>query len=120
MSRPQYQSQLDSIAGGLVNAFAETNTGTGAQAARPVHLFRRDLGSRLDAGFRPRRRNHGVFRRRLRNPSLIQNGGINGSAYVQNTTGAAGYNTLINNDMSALSATTTFPVAARGFRPRTA
>jgi flagellar hook-associated protein 1 FlgK len=104
----QYQSQLDSIAGGLVNAFAETNTSTGVKLPG---LFTYSgatsvPGSSLVSGLAGE---ISVSSAAAANPGLIQNGGINGAAYVQNTTGAAGYNTLINNDLSALSATTTFP-----------
>ncbi len=42
---PQYQAQLDQIAGGLINAFAESDQSGAADAAfaaRPVHHARRD------------------------------------------------------------------------------
>ncbi len=42
-------------------------------------------------------------------PTLIRDGGINGAAYVQNSTGAAGYNTLVNSELTALTATQGFP-----------
>ncbi len=104
----QYQSQLDSIAGGLVNAFAETNTSTGGQLAG---LFTNAggtsvPGSSLVSGLAG---SITVSSAVIGNPSLIQNGGVNGSAYVQNTTGAAGYNTTLLNDISNLGATTPFP-----------
>jgi flagellar hook-associated protein 1 FlgK len=36
----------------------------------------------------------------------MRDGGINGAAYVRNSTGAAGYNTLINSALTALNSVT--------------
>ncbi len=111
---PQYQAQLDSIAGGLVNAFAETNTSTGAQAPG---LFTYSgatsvPGSSLISGLAGEIEvSSAVDPAQGGSLSLIQNGGINGAAYVQNTTGAAGFSAVIQNDIAALSATTAFPSA---------
>ncbi len=109
---PAYQSQLDAIAGGLVNAFAETNTSAGGQLPG---LFTYSgatsvPGSTLVSGLAGAIQvSAAVDPSQGGNPSLIQNGGVNGANYVQNTTGAASYNTTLLNDISALSATTTFP-----------
>ena len=111
---PQYQAQLNSIAGGLVNAFAETNTSTGAQAPG---LFTYSgatsvPGSSLISGLAGEIEvSSAVDPAQGGSLSLIQNGGINGAAYVQNTTGAAGFSAVIQNDIAALSATTAFPSA---------
>ncbi len=108
----QYQSQLDSIAGGLVNAFAETNSGTGGKLAG---LFTNAgstsvPGSNLVTGLAGAITvSAAVVPSVGGNPSLIRDGGINGSAYVQNSTGAAGYSALLLSDVSALSATTAYP-----------
>jgi len=109
---PQNQSQLDAIAGGLINAFAETNTTSGAQkpglftysgaTAPPGATLVPGLASAIQVSA-------AVDPAQGGNLNLIRDGGINGAAYVQNTTGASGYNAVIINDLSALSATTTFP-----------
>ena len=110
----QYQAQLDSIAGGLVNAFAETSSSTGAQAAG---LFTGGgassvPGSSLVSGLAGAIKvSAAVDPSQGGNLNLIRDGGINGAAYVQNATGAAGFNSAINADMAALSATATFPAA---------
>ena len=108
----QYQSQLNSIAGGLINAFAETS----ATAPTLPGLFtycRRDLGSRLDPGPRPRQRDHGLIRRRSgagrqSDPHPRRRRSM-APPMCRTPAGAAGYNTLINNDLTALTATQTFP-----------
>jgi len=110
----QYQAQLDSIAGGLVNAFAETDTSNSAQAPG---LFTYSgatsiPGSTLVAGLAGTIEvSSAVDPSQGGSLSLIRDGGINGSSYVQNTTGAAGYSSLIQDDLAALSATTSFPSA---------
>ncbi len=107
----QYQSQLDSIAGGLVNAFAETSP----TAASLPGLFTyagasSPPGSTLVAGLAGEITvSSAVDPAQGGSLALIRDGGINGAAYVQNGTGAAGYNTLINNDLTALTASQGFP-----------
>jgi flagellar hook-associated protein 1 FlgK len=111
---PQYQAQLDSIAGGLVNAFAETNTTTGAKAPGLFTFSGATSvpGSSLVPGLAG-----GIEVSSAVDPAqggslnLIRDGGINGAAFVQNTSGAAGFSTVIQNDIAALSATTAFPSA---------
>jgi flagellar hook-associated protein 1 len=111
---PQYQTQLDSIAGGLVNAFAETNTSNGAQLPG-LFTFPGATsvpGSSLVTGLAGEIAvSSAVDPSQGGSLSLIRDGGINGASYVQNTTGATGFSTVIRNDISALSATTTFPSA---------
>ncbi|WP_298356011.1 flagellar hook-associated protein FlgK [Rhodoblastus sp.] len=111
---PQYQAQLDSIAGGLVNAFAETNTTSGAKApglftypgatSVPGASLIPGLAGEIEVSSAVDPAQGGSL-------NLIRDGGINGAAYVQNTTGAAGFSTAIQNDIAALSATTNFPSA---------
>ncbi len=111
---PQYQVQLDSIAGGLVNAFAETNTSTGARApglltysgatAVPGSSLVPGLAGEIEVSSAVDPAQGGSL-------SLIRDGGINGAAFVRNTTGAAGFSTVIRNDIAAVSATTSFPAA---------
>ena len=111
---PQYQAQLDSIAGGLVNAFAETNAATGAKApglftypgatSVPGASFVPGLAGEIEVS-------SAVDPARGGSLNLIRDGGINGAAYIQNTTGAAGFSTVVQNDIAALGATTNFPSA---------
>jgi len=110
----QYQAQLDSIAGGLVNAFAETNGSTGAKApglftyagasgvpgAYPVPGLAAEIS--VSGAVDPAQGG---------NLDLIRDGGINGAAFVANTTGASGFSTLVEQDITALSAPMAFPSA---------
>jgi flagellar hook-associated protein 1 FlgK len=111
----QYQAQLDSIAGGLVNAFAETNTTTGGQlpglftssgaTSIPGATLISGLAGAISVSSAVDPTQGGSL-------NLIRDGGINGAAYVQNSTGASGYNSLIAQDISALGATTVFPAGS--------
>ncbi len=111
----QYQSQLDSIAGGLINAFAETGQTAAASGSALPGLFTTFgatsvPGSTLIPGLAGSITVSSAVNPALGgNLNLIRDGGVNGSAYVQNSTGAAGFTTLIANDISALSATQSFP-----------
>ena len=121
----QYQAQLDSIAGGLVNAFAETNTSDRRQQLPGLFTYvGRDFGSGRDARPRPRRRD-----RWFRPPSIRRRAAISiSSATAESTarptcrtrTGASGYNTLIAQDISALERDARPFPPERGFRPRPA
>jgi flagellar hook-associated protein 1 len=108
----QYQSQLDSIAGGLVDAFAETSSATGAQApglftssgmtAVPGASLVAGLAATIEVSSAVDPTQGGSL-------DLIRDGGINGASFVDNATGASGYNSLIQSRIAALSTTTTFP-----------
>ncbi len=111
----QYQSQLDSIAGGLINAFAETGQTAATASSTLPGLFTYSgamsvPGSTLIPGLAG-----AITVSSAVNPALggslnlIRDGGVNGSAYVQNSTGAAGFTTRISSDLSALDATGSFP-----------
>jgi flagellar hook-associated protein 1 FlgK len=111
----QYQSQLDSIAGGLVDAFAETGQTAATASSTLPGLFTYAgatsvPGSNLIPGLAA-----AITVSSAANPAqggsldLLRDGGINGSSYVQNSSGAAGYTTLISNDLSALSSTEAYP-----------
>jgi flagellar hook-associated protein 1 FlgK len=108
----QYQSQLDSIAGGLVNAFAETSTTSSSTlpglftysgaASVPGSTLIPGLAGAISVSA-------AVDPSQGGNLNLIRDGGVNGASYVSNSTGAAGYTTRIAGDLSSLSATQTFP-----------
>ncbi|MBX3566821.1 MAG: flagellar hook-associated protein FlgK [Rhizobiaceae bacterium] len=109
------QGQLDEVARGLVSAFAETGTGVanaaglftwagGPQVPADGTLVTGLAGSiRLNAAFDPSSGG---------NATLLRDGGANGAAYVKNTTGAAGYNTLLLSYGSRLDEPMTFDAAA--------
>jgi len=111
----QYQSQLDAIAGGLVNTFAEKGQTAATAGSTLPGLFTYTgatsvPGSSLVSGLAGAITVASAVNPATGgSPSLIRDGGINGAAYVQNSTGAAGYNTLLTGDISGLGATTTFP-----------
>jgi flagellar hook-associated protein 1 FlgK len=105
----QYQSQLDSIAGGLINAFAETSTTapslpglftTPGATSLPGSPLLPGLASQITVSSAVDPAQGGSL-------TLMRDGGINGAAYVRNSTGAAGYNTLINSALTALTASVT-------------
>jgi flagellar hook-associated protein 1 FlgK len=107
---PQYQSQLDALAGGLVDAFAETSAGgslpglftSSGMASTPGGTLVPGLAGALQVSA-------AVDPAQGGNVNLLRDGGINGAAFVQNSSGASGYNSLINAEISALSATRAFP-----------
>lgn len=110
----QYQSQLDSIAGGLVSAFSETDktsglaipglfTYSGATSVPAATLAGvQGLAGAIEVASRVDPSQGGDLNR-------IRDGGINANASSQNTTNAAGYNTLIQGYITALGATRAFP-----------
>jgi len=116
---PQYQSQLDQIASGVINAFAETdqsttNTGLAAQPGLftytgatgvPTAATATGLASVIEV-------NPAVDPSQGGDVSLLQNGGINGANYVYNSTNAAGYSGRIQGMATGMSASQTFDAAA--------
>ena len=110
---PQYQAQLDSIAGGLVNAFAETNASGGQLPGLFTYSGATSVpGSSLVPGLAGSIQvSNAVNPAQGGSLNLIRDGGINGASYVQNASGAAGFSTVIQNDIAALGATTNFPSA---------
>ena len=96
---PQYEAQLDQIAGGLINAFAESDQSnpptlpslpglftTGASAL-PSTATATGLAAAITV-------NPTVDSSQGGNPSLLRDGGVSGPgnpAYVYNTTGAASF-----------------------------
>jgi flagellar hook-associated protein 1 FlgK len=105
-----YQSQLDSIAGGLINAFAETSSSgnpvaglfSASGSTSTISTSTVDTGLagliQVSAGADPTQ--GGAY-------TNILNGSINGAS--QNTSNAASYNTLILKYISNLSSTTAYP-----------
>jgi flagellar hook-associated protein 1 FlgK len=108
----QYQAQLDSIAGGLVNAFAETNGSTSVQAPG---LFTYSGASSVPGATLIPGLAAEIIVSSAVDPAqggslnLIRDGGINGAAFVQNATGAPGFSALIRQDIANLGATMAVP-----------
>ncbi|MBU2327490.1 MAG: flagellar hook-associated protein FlgK [Alphaproteobacteria bacterium] len=112
---PTFQTQLDEIARGLIEAFQETDIGGGGElpglftwpggtipATGTVEpglaaLIRVNTAVRSDAGG---------------DPMLIRDGGINGATYVQNVDGSSGYTDLINAYVDELAANRSFSADA--------
>ena len=104
-----FQDQLDQMAGALISNFAETDTSTNTQAPG---LFT-DAGSAtlptttsglagsisIAASVDPSQGGQA---------SLLRDGGIAGSAYASNTTGAASYATHLQSLLTGLNQTLTF------------
>jgi len=112
---PTFQTQLDEIARGLIEAFQEVDTGGGGElpglftwpggvvpatgTVEPglANLIRVNPAVRSDAGG---------------DPMLIRDGGINGAAYVQNVDGSSGFTDLINSYVDELAANRSFSADA--------
>ena len=116
---PQYQAQLDQIAGGLINAFGEsdqstTTTGlpslpglftTPGASGLPTAADTTGLAASIEV-------NPAVDPSQGGDVSLLQDGGVNGSNYVYNATGAAGYTGRIQGMIAAITATQSFDPSA--------
>ena len=110
-----YQSQLDEVARGLIETFAEIDPGTPPTLPPQTGLFSYAGGPGL-----PATGTHvaGLASQIVVNPavnpaaggsaSLIRDGGINGPGYVENPTGGAGFDGRINRFLSAISETRSF------------
>ncbi|WP_377276662.1 flagellar hook-associated protein FlgK [Rhizobium sp. R86522] len=112
---PTFQTQLDEIARGLIEAFQEVDTGGGGElpglftwptgtipltgTVEPglAALIQVNPAVRSDAGG---------------DPMLIRDGGINGAAYVQNVDGSSGFTDLINSYVDELAANRSFSAEA--------
>ena len=102
---PKYQSQLDEVARGLVEAFRETDPSatnpdrpglfTWSTAAVPATVPA--TGTVLPGLAGLLTVNPAVVPSSGGNPQLLRDGGINGAAYVHNTTNSASYTALLNN-----------------------
>ena len=116
---PQYGAQLDQIAQGLISAFAESDqSGSATPAATLPGLFTfagatgvpssaaaTDLASEITV-------NANVDPSQGGSVSLLRDGGVNGSVYTYNKTGAASYTDRIAQMMSAVTTPQTFSAAA--------
>ena len=114
VSAVQFQRQLDEVARGLIESFAETDqVGGGNPPAAGLFTY-------LGGPAVPATGTHvpgiastiAVHPSVLADPTLIRDGGINGAAYLYNSTGAAGYNSRILEFGDQLAANRAFDPAA--------
>ena len=113
---PQYQAQLDQIAGGLINAFSESDQ-SGAGLPSLPGLFTTPGATSLPSTSSTSATtglaaNIEVNPTVEGNPTLVRDGGINGSAYVYNTTNSASYTGRIQQLIGQISATQSFDPSA--------
>ena len=112
---PTFQTQLDEVARGLIEAFQEVDTGGGGELPG---LFTWPTGTipltgTVEPGLAALIRvNTAVRSDSGGDPMLIRDGGINGAAYVQNTDGSSGFTDLINSYVDELAANRSFSADA--------
>jgi flagellar hook-associated protein 1 len=118
---PQYEAQLDQIAGGLISAFAESDQSASPTLSSLPGLFTAPgltsvptpsgstgLASAIEV-------NSNVIPNAGGNLNLLRDGGISNpsnSAYTYNTTGAAGFTARIQGLVAALATNQTFDASA--------
>ena len=114
-----FQSQLDEVARGLVTLFAERDqSATGQPDATGLFSWQGSpavpAAGTIETGLAGRISiNAAVDRRQGGNPYLLRDGGINGAAYVANTSGAAGYSAYIEGLIDGLQTPMAFDANAQ-------
>lgn len=115
---PMMQNQLDEIARGLVAVFAETDQSATPTLPDMPGLFTWSGGSVPTAGTltpgiaATLMVNPAVRTSMAGNPALLRDGGINGAAYVANSTGGASFSALIDSYVQKLDQPMAFDAAA--------
>jgi flagellar hook-associated protein 1 len=116
---PEYQAQLDQIAGGLISAFSETDQSTSSTGPALPGLFTFTGATGVPSTTSMTGLAGEIEVNPTVNPSdggnvlLLRDGGISGnSAYTYNTTGDASFSGRIEQLVSALSAPTSFDSSA--------
>lgn len=110
---PMLQGQLDEIARGVITVFAEKDQ-TGGTAVDMPGLFTWPSGTIPTAGTRVDGIASGIVVNSALvssqggDPKLLRDGGVNGAAYIYNTTGAAGYSERLDNLVTTLDAPIAF------------
>ncbi len=113
---PTFQTQLDEVARGLIEAFAETDP-LGVAADMPG-LFTWSGGTALTSGtVEPGlagsiKVSSAVIASSGGDPMLVRDGGINGATYKWNTANNSGYTTLLMGYADALDADRAFDATA--------
>ncbi len=115
---PRYEAQLDQIAGGLIDAFAESDQ-TGSSQPQLPGLFTTSGATSLPSTSDATGLAAAIEVNPNADPSqggdatLIRDGGISGnSAYVYNTTGASSYTTRLQQLVSSIGSTRSFDASA--------
>ncbi len=114
---PQFQSQLDETARGLITMFAEHDQSGGGLPDQPG-LFSWQGFTAGDALPTAATTVTGLANILIVNPlvsksqggdpTLLRDGGINGAAYISNTNGDAGFSTLLDSHVAAFDADINF------------
>ncbi|NBB48625.1 flagellar hook-associated protein FlgK [Rhizobium sp. CRIBSB] len=112
---PTFQTQLDEIARGLIEAFQETDAGGANElpglftwpggTIPPTGTVQPGLAALIQV-------NPAVRSDASGDPMLIRDGGINGAAYVKNTAASSGFTDLINSYVDELAANRSFSADA--------
>jgi flagellar hook-associated protein 1 FlgK len=117
---PGYQTQLDEMGRTLVSMFSETNSTDGTQAPG-LFTWSQSDGTPGDTPTDPTvingiagtiTVNPAVITSAGGDPNLLRDGGINGSDYVVNTTGAAGFSDQLDGYVTAMNADVDFDPAS--------
>jgi len=115
---PMMQNQLDEIARGLITVFAETDQSAAPTLPDMPGLFTWS-GSTVPATGTLSRGiaatimvNPAVRSSMAGNPALLRDGGINGAAYVTNTSGGASFSTSLDGYVQSLDQPMAFDAAA--------
>ncbi|MFP5076332.1 flagellar hook-associated protein FlgK [Rhizobium sp. YIM 134829] len=119
---PEMQKQLDEIARGLIKTFAESDPdpATAPVLATKAGLFQQRSGTTTPITTVPP---DGIWVPGLAasimvnpiavsDPTKLRDGGMNGTGYIANPTGAAGYSAHLDSYVSAMSTKITFDPAA--------
>lgn len=110
---PMLQSQLDEIARGVITIYAEQDQIGGGGVDLPG-LFTWPTGTIPTAGTRVDgiaaqiTVNNAVLSSQGGDPTVLRDGGINGAAYVYNTTGAASYSVRLDNLVTGMDTPISF------------
>ncbi len=115
-----YQSQMDEVARGLIEAFSEADQGSGPPLPGATGLFGYSgspvvpaAASTLAGLAGDIRLSASVDPAQGGLPSRLRDGGINGPSYSYNTTGAAGFSNRLAALINALDATRAFDPATQ-------
>jgi flagellar hook-associated protein 1 FlgK len=115
-----YQNQLDEIARGLITAFSESDQSATPSLPDATGLFTYPgspavpaAGTLVPGLAGQIRVNAAVDPAQGGNPFLLRDGGVNGPAYVYNSTGAAGFSTRLLQLGDNLHAATAFDPSAQ-------
>lgn len=116
----QYQRQIDEVARGLITAFAETDQGTPATLPNATGLFTWPGGPAVPASgtlvnglAASISLNSAIDPAKGGQPSKLRDGGVNGAAYLYNTTGGTGFAGRLTGLIDAIGASQSFDPSAQ-------